>query len=52
MLHRMAFQLTGKLAALHLDNSTAEAYLHNQGGTASISFQTSLLHFESGQQTW
>ena len=35
MLHRMAFCLSGKVVALHLDNSTAKAYLHNQGGTVS-----------------
>ena len=32
-LHKMAFHLTGKVVALHLDNSTAKAYLCNQGGT-------------------
>ena len=35
MLCRMAFCLSGKVVALHLDNSTAKAYLHNQGGTVS-----------------
>ena len=35
MLHRMAFHLSGKEVALHLDNSTAKAYLCNQGGTVS-----------------
>ena len=35
MLHRMAFYLSGKVVALHLDNSTAQAYLCNQGGTVS-----------------
>ena len=34
MLHKMAFHLSGKVAALHLDNSTSKAYLCNQGGTA------------------
>ena len=33
MLCRMAFWLSGKVVALHLDNSTAKAYLCNQGGT-------------------
>ena len=33
MLHRMAFCLSGKAVALHLDNSTAKAYVCNQGGT-------------------
>ena len=35
MLHRMAFCPSGKVVALHLDNSTAKAYLCNQGGTVS-----------------
>ena len=35
MLHRMAFHLSGKVVALHLDNSTAKAFLCNQGGTVS-----------------
>ena len=35
MLHRMAFCLSGKLVVLHLDNSTAKAYLCNEGGTVS-----------------
>ena len=35
MLHRMSFHLSGKVVALHLDNSTAKAYLCNQGGTVS-----------------
>ena len=35
MLHSMAFCLSGKVVALHLDNSTAKAYLCNQGGTVS-----------------
>ena len=35
MLHRMAFYLSGKVVALHLGNSTAKAYLCNQGGTVS-----------------
>ena len=38
MLHRMAFQLSGKVVALYLDNSTAKAYLCNQGGRASPFF--------------
>ena len=29
----MAFQLLGKLVALHLDNNTAKAYLFDQCGT-------------------
>ena len=35
MLCRMAFHLSGKVVALHLDNSTAKAYLCNQSGTVS-----------------
>ena len=35
MLHRMAFCLSGKVVALHLDNNTAKAYLCNEGGTVS-----------------
>ena len=35
MLHRMAFHLSGKVVALHLDSSTANTYLCNQGGTVS-----------------
>ena len=38
MLCRMAFCLSGKVVALHLDNSTAKAYLCNQGGTVSPFF--------------
>ena len=39
MLHRMAFYLSGKVVALHLGNSTAKAYLCNQGGTVSLTCQ-------------
>ena len=35
MLHRMAFHLSGKVVALHLDNITAKVYQCNQGGTVS-----------------
>ena len=35
ILHRMAFHLSGKVVALHLDNCTAKAFLCNQGGTVS-----------------
>ena len=35
MLCRMAFCLSGKVVALHLDNNTAKAYLCNQGDTVS-----------------
>ena len=37
MLCRLAFCLSGKVAASPLDNSTSEAYLCNQGGTISLS---------------
>ena len=35
MPHGMAFCLSAKVVALHLDNSTAKTYLCNQGGTVS-----------------
>ena len=36
MMHgRMAFHLSGRVVALHLDNSTAKTYLCNQGSTVS-----------------
>ena len=35
MLCRMAFHISGKVVALHLDNSTTMAYLYNQDGTVS-----------------
>ena len=35
MLCRMAYYLSGKVVALHVDKSTAKAYLCNQGGTVS-----------------
>ena len=35
MLCRMAFHLSSKVVALHLGNSTAKAYLCNQGGMVS-----------------
>ena len=35
ILHRMAFCLSSKVVALHLDNSTAKACLCNQGSTVS-----------------
>ena len=33
---KMSFQLYGKVVVLHLDSSTAKAYLCNQGGTVSL----------------
>ena len=36
MLCSLAFQLSGKVVALHLDNSSAQAYLCNQGVTVSL----------------
>ena len=35
MLHKMAFHLSNKLVALHLDESTAKAYVCNQDGAGS-----------------
>ena len=35
MQNTMAFQLSGMVVALHLENSTTKAYLCNQGGTVS-----------------
>ena len=35
ILHRIAFCLSDKVVALHLDNSTVKAYLCNQDGTVS-----------------
>ena len=39
-MHRMAFQLSGKLVALQLDNSTPKTYLYKQGGTVSLFLST------------
>ena len=36
MMCKMAFYLSGKVAALHLDNSIANAYFCNQGHAASL----------------
>ena len=36
MLHRMASYLSGKVAALHLCNNTAKAYICIQSGTVSL----------------
>ena len=36
MLCRMAFHLSGKMVALHLDNNTAKAYLCNHGSRMSL----------------
>ena len=36
MLCKIAFQLSRKAVALHLDNSTAKAYLFSQDGTVSL----------------
>ena len=38
MLHRMAFQSSGKVHAFQLDNSPVKSYLCNQGGTISFFF--------------
>ena len=49
MLCRMAFHLSGKVVAWHLDNSMTKAYLCNQGYSVSFSFQAALLDTESDQ---
>ena len=36
MLYRIVFHLSGKMAALHLCNSTARAYTCYHGGTVSL----------------
>ena len=36
MLCKMTFCLSSKVAAIHVDNGTAKAYLCNQGGTACL----------------
>ena len=36
VLHQMAFHFTDKVVALHLDKSTAKAYICNQDGTVSL----------------
>ena len=36
MLHIMAFLLSSKVVALHLDNCTTKVYLCNQGSTVSL----------------
>ena len=35
MMYRLAFCLSSKVVAMHLDNSTAKVYLCNQGATVS-----------------
>ena len=44
MLHGMAFWVSGKVVALHLDNSTAKAYLCNQSGMAFPFLSTLACH--------
>ena len=52
MLHKISFQLSGKVVPLNLDNCTGKAYLCNQGGTVfNFSFQNSLPDIESDEQT-
>ena len=48
----MLFIFSDKVVALHLDEGTLKAHLYYQGSTVSLSFQTSLPHFESGCQAW
>ena len=50
MLHRMAFHLSGKVVAFHVDNSTAKAYLKSRWYSVSISLQAGLLDIKSDQQ--
>ena len=47
MLCRMAFQLSGKVDGLQLDNSTAKAYLCNQDGTVFLFLSTLACHILS-----
>ena len=44
MLCEIVFRLSGKVATLHLDNSTAKAYSCNQGGTPSTFFSKLACH--------
>ena len=54
MLHRMAFQVSGKVVAIHLNNNnTTKAHFCNYGGTASpFLSRLAWLHFESGWKAW
>ena len=53
VLCTMVFQLSNKVVTLHLNSSTAKTNLCIQGGTVCLfSFQTSMPHYESGQQAW
>ena len=53
MLCRMAFHLSGKVVAFHLDNSMAKDYLCNQGGTVSpFLSRLACQDTESDQQAW
>ena len=47
-----AFCLSGKVLTLYLHNRTVKAYLCNQCGSFSFSFQASQQHFEYGWQAW
>ena len=42
MLCRLAFCLSGKVVALHLDSSTEKAYLSKHSGSVSFSYHTGL----------
>ena len=44
---RMPFQLSGKLVALQLDNSTAKAYVCNEGGTVFLFLSIFVCHILS-----
>ena len=51
MLHRMIFELSSMVVALHMDNCPTKAYFCNQSGTVSpIYFQIGLPDIESDQQ--
>ena len=44
MLCRIAFHLSGRVGALHLDNNTTKVYLCNQSGTVSLSLSRLVHH--------
>ena len=44
MLHKITFLFSTEVIALHLDNSTAKAYLCNQDGRASLFLSTLACH--------
>ena len=48
MLLRLAFHLSDEVFALNVGNSIAKTHVYKQSSTSPFSFQSSLLHFESG----